>query len=572
MVGIVSRLLAQNEDYHDLLGRLLQSGRRDNILAGLDLVASAVHVDAPDPSNLMGGTRGRLAGKVWQSVVDGGSAKTLGKMLCMRRRTKDGASDYGDKDPLDRPDIRHLVIQLILPLLPTVGFHAHAKAILPALYSGLSQDPPTTVYRVLMAIWAAVSGPPPGVARRISLVLLDERALDEISRLVERAGVEPTTGRSVAEIVEGFLEGVTATPDRGICFEDEGWYPREDNDEEKGGRRDRKGLHNRILSNIVKRLGARVIDDEGRVGNWVLKMFAQCPELVAGYWPHSALSLEPRLDARWIATMAFIGRVIALPLPPRSKFNQLAPRGTDASSMPPRALPPAVNIIVESVLPSPMTKAHLSKGLQHANPLVQHVTALALARGLQKLSSVQRLFADIAAELDEETDGPWTTRSRELEAECRRRVPEVPVIIAFAQKSATMARPASDDEDEEIEPALAARSAMLTESALRLFGLYHSTLPSLAGEARFDVGKLLVSASSANAERRARREAREGSVVSDSGSVGSVGTVGTIGMGGGFGHARGNVEGFEALSQLHVLRLLSDVRDWSWTNKACKLL
>lgn len=568
VVGIVNKLLAQNEEYHNLLGRLLQSGRRDNILAGLDLVASAVHVDSPEPSNLMGGNRGRLAGKVWASVVEGGSAKALGKMLSMRRRTKEGAVDYGDKDPLDRPDIRHLVIHFILPMLPTTAFHAHAKAILPSLYSGLSQDPPITVYRILMAIWAAVSGPPPGVARRISLVLLDEKALIEMSHLLERAGVDPTTGRSVSEIAEGFLEGVTATPHRGICFEDEGWYPLEENDEEKGGRRDRKGLHNRILSNVVKRLGARVIDDEGRVGNWVLRMFDQSPELVAGYWPHSALSLEPRLDARWVATMAFMGRVISLPIPARSKFNQRAPRGTDGTNMPPRSSPPAVDVIVESVLPSPMTKGHMSKGLQHANYLVQHVTALALARGLQKLSAVQALFAQIAAELDEGTDGPWSLRSRELEAECRRRVPEVPVIVAFAQKSATMARPLSDDEDEEVEPALAARSAMLTEAALRLFGLYHKALPSLAGEARFDVGKLLVSASSANAERRARREAREGSVVSDSGSVGSVGTVGTVGMGGGFGHTRGNVEGFEALSQLHVLRLLAEVRGWTWTNKA----
>jgi nucleolar pre-ribosomal-associated protein 1 len=39
-------------------------------------------------------------------------------------------------------------------------------------------------------------------------------------------------------------------------------------------------------------------------------------------------------------------------------------------------------------------------------------------------------------------------------------------------------------------------------------------------------------------------------------------------MGGGFGHSRGDVEGFEALSQLHVLRLLAEVAGWNWTNKA----
>lgn len=567
VAGLVNKLLAPTEPYADLLSRLLQSGKREHMLAGLSLASAAVHTDKPDPHNLMGSSRGRLASKVWAAVIEGGGAKALSKMFAMRRRNKEGAVEYGDRDPLDRPDIRHLAIHLVLPLLPTTPFHTHAKQILPALYSGLALDPPTTVYRVLNAMWAAISGPPPGIARRIALVLLDENAVDNISKLLDRGATEPETGVSVGDMAAGFLEGATATPGRGICFPDEGWYPREE--EDTADPKKKRGLHNRILSNVVKRLGARVVDDEGRVGAWVLKMFKACPELVGGYWAHSALSLEPRLDARWIATMAYVGRVISLPLPDRSTFNQPGPRGVDASNMPPRATPPAVLTIIESVLPSPLTKSHLSKGLQHANALVQHVTALALARALQKLDEVQALFNSIAAEVDEElpsSEGAWAACSRELEAECRRRVPEVPVIIAFAQKAATMARP--NDEDDEIDPALAARSAMLTEAALRLFGLYHKALPSLAGEARFDVGKLLVSASSANAERGSRREAREGSVVSDSGSVGSVGTLGTVGMGGGFGHSRGNVEGFEALSQLHVLRLLSEVRDWSWTKKA----
>lgn len=550
--------MSATEPYPDLLSRLLQSGRRDQILAGLAVASSAANVEPPDAAQPH--TTGRLAGKVWQVIAEGGSAKTLGKALGMRKRNKEGEVHYGQRDPMDRPDIRHLALDLILPLLPMSTFHTQAKAILPQIYAGLSLDPPQTVYRVLKSMWAAISSPPPGVGRRTALVLLDEAAVDSIARLLERP--ESAFGTPIADVAEGFLVNTTATTGRGICFPDQGWYLRQD-DTDKHDKR--KGLHNRILSNVVRKLGNRVVDDEGRVGAWAIKMFTACPELVAGYWAHSALSLEPRLDARWLATMAYVGRIVSLPLPPVETFHEPAPKGSK-EAMPPRALPPAVTTVVESVLPSPLTKQHLSKGLQHQVALVQHVTALTLARGLQKLQKVQALFSQIAAELGEGPDGPWTARARDLEVECRLRVPEVPVIVAFAQKAATMARP--KDEDDEVEPAVAARSAMLTEAALRLFGLYHATLPSLAGEARFDVGKLLVSASSANAERRARREAREGSVVSDSGSVGSVGTLGTVGMGGGFGHARGDVEGFEALSQLHVLRLLASVPGWNWTNKA----
>lgn len=558
LVGIVSKLVSATEPYPDLLSRLLQSGRRDQILAGLAVASAAANVEAPDPAQPH--TTGRLAGKVWQVIAEGGSAKTLGKALGMRKRNKDGEVHYGQRDPMDRPDIRHLALDLILPLLPMSTLHTHAKTILPQIYSGLSLDPPQTVYRVLKSMWGAISSPPPGIGRRTALVLLDEAAVDSIARLLERP--ESAFGTPIADVAESFLINTTATPGRGICFPDQGWYLRQD-DTDKHDKR--KGLHNRILSNVVRKLGNRVVDDEGRVGSWAIKMFTACPELVAGYWAHSALSLEPRLDARWLATMAYVGRIVSLPLPPIETFHEPAPKGSK-EAMPPRSLPPAVSTVVESVLPSPLTKSHLSKGLQHQVALVQHVTALTLARGLQKLQKVQAIFSEIASELGEGPDGPWTARARDLEVECRLRVPEVPVIVAFAQKAATLGRP--KDEDDEVEPAVAARSAMLTEAALRLFGLYHATLPSLAGEARFDVGKLLVSASSANAERRARREAREGSVVSDSGSVGSVGTLGTVGMGGGFGHARGDVEGFEALSQLHVLRLLASVPGWNWTNKA----
>lgn len=97
-----------------------------------------------------------------------------------------------------------------------------------------------------------------------------------------------------------FLEGVTATPGQGVCFPDEGWYPRRGRDEATGleeagpeeqenggvgdGRDDRfrKGLHNRILSNVVRRIGSKAVGDQGPIGDWVIKVLQACPEIVAG--------------------------------------------------------------------------------------------------------------------------------------------------------------------------------------------------------------------------------------------------------------------------------------------------
>lgn len=185
----------------------------------------------------------------------------------------------------------------MLPLLSTTEFQTYSRQILPGLYSNLPSDPPKTILGVLNAIWEAISGPSPGLARKVSLALLDENAIESVLQLLPREDVEETTGRSVGELAASFLEGVTCNPERGICFPDEGWYPRrsagsvlgeaDENEGEGEGRsydrehKARMGLHNRILSNVVRRIGGKVVDDS-RLGDWALKVMNACPEIIAG--------------------------------------------------------------------------------------------------------------------------------------------------------------------------------------------------------------------------------------------------------------------------------------------------
>ena len=273
--------------------------------------------------------------------------------------------------------------------------------------------------------------------------------------------------------------------------------------------------------------------------------------------------------------MAYIGSIVSLPCPDISTFRQPLPRGATVDLPPYRNQAPAIQTMIESILPSPLTKTHMTKGLSHADHLVQLVTAQTLARCLQKLAQTQALLRTIEAEVSRQPgssdENPWSVAIRQLEHEARRRVPELMVVIAFAQKSAILGQVA---EDEEVDEALASKSAMLTEAALRLFGLYHQAIPAITRDTKFDVGRLLVSSSSVKQERRERKDAKAnaGSVADETmsqGSVGSIGSAGTAGMGGGFGYAKGDVKGFEALSQVHVLQLLGSVKGWQWINKAC---
>ncbi len=84
------------------MNRLIQSGKREQSLAGLQLASAALNVDPPSLTGSLTVATGRGAIRVWTCLVDGGSLKGMGKLLGMRKRTKDGEPGYGSRDPLDK--------------------------------------------------------------------------------------------------------------------------------------------------------------------------------------------------------------------------------------------------------------------------------------------------------------------------------------------------------------------------------------------------------------------------------------------------------------------------------------
>lgn len=427
---------------------------------------------------------------------------------------------------------------------------------------------------------------------------MHENSIHAIIKLYGRDGrddaeeEDSVNGMTVAEVAHQFLLRVCTRPGVGVCFPDQGWYKQKRTGkdvaegEARALARDSMGddgqaegtygtglLYNQLLGNIVRKIGKQAAE-EPKIAELTQAILQACPELVSSFWPYSGLAVEPKLSARWLATMAFIGHVMSAPLPRDETFKvSIGPVKQDKTrDMVLKDTPPSVQVIVEAILPSPLMKAYLAKGLASAAPgLVQHTVALSLARALQKFLKVKALFGKFAKEYrgegtSDEVDDPWSKRIRELELEMRKRAPDVEVILAFAQHSA--ASQALQASAEEADEGAKARAELLTESALRLFDLYYKALPSVVAEVKFDVGKLLVTSSSAKQEQLARKQAREGSVADDVGSLASVGTAGTIGMGGGFGQGRGDVKDFDALSQIHMLEMLSSVKEWDWMKKA----
>ncbi|KAJ7670238.1 ribosome 60S biogenesis N-terminal-domain-containing protein [Mycena rosella] len=457
--------------------------------------------------------------------------KSLPKLLNMRRKSK--ADD--SVDPLAKPDIRTLYMLFCLSFvdqesptqLKTMFLEQHREAFF-SIFRGLAQDPFVVIRKVLEICWAGI-WVDPKIKRTLKIGLFSEITVAQLLKIYDRPIAEDDDPEHVpADLVHHFLLAICTRPGIGICFKDRGWYPRKseventpDDNEHKS--RDKGGkIYNKILANILKTLK---VNEDSRQQELALKIMAACPELVASFWSAAGLTLEPRLSSKWIANISFFGSVLSLPIPTESFL-------LSDSRILYQPTPPPLAVVIENIMPSVNTKAHLSKGLLQSSGLVQHCTALALCKCLTKYSRVSQVFRSIEIALEEdEGDGQWAKMRRDLEREIRHRVPEFQVIVAFAsaQKDGPVGVGKTAPHPTKI--------ALLAESAQRLLWMYHSCLPLLVAETRFDVGKLVQNFSELGATTSQADDERDVTTR------------------------------LNTVRQLHVLRLLNESDQFVWSGK-----
>ncbi|KAG5640903.1 hypothetical protein DXG03_006683 [Asterophora parasitica] len=527
IVAILSSLLGLTSSHytfqslgHPIMKTLLTptyTRRLNSYLGGTHAELILVTLKLYNAMSNFGGGRER------KGVLDvfGWEIKSLPKLLNMRR--KGGASDA-----LVRPDIRTLYILFLLSFIrtdtpiqvKTTFFEQHREPFL-AMFKGVVQDSFPVVRMILEACWAGLWSDPK-VKRTLKISLFSETTISHLMKLYERNVEEGDEPNQVpADLLHHFLLAICTRPGTGICFRDRGWYPRESDDGDDETARGK--IHNKILANVLKSLK---VNEDLRQQELALKVMGACPELVSGYWTAAALTLEPRLSSKWIANIAFFGSVLSLPVPTSSFYLP--------NSMLYSPTPPPLSSIIENILPSVNTKAHFSKGLQSPSGLVQHCAAIALAKCLAKYEQTISVFRTIEHTLEEnEADGQWCKRRRDIEREARRRVPEFQVIVAFSQQKfdAVPTAPGAPT-----TPPNPTRGALLAESAQRLLWMYQRCLPLVVAEARFDVGKLL-QAFSTEVETAKSPESSD------------------------------SAKRLHVVKQLHVLRLLKDSDQFGWSGK-----
>ncbi|CCK73429.1 Urb1p NDAI_0G04440 [Naumovozyma dairenensis CBS 421] len=137
-------------------------------------------------------------------------------------------------------------------------------------------------------------------------------------------------------------------------------------------------IYNKLLFNMLRFFKPWEDDHQSST---VLKVLENVPELVAPYCTYLASlgSHDPKMTSYWFGATLMLCRIMKLEIP-----SFMTNIDTD--------LIPSLPLVIENILPSPLTKNSLTKGLQHESSLVKQLTCQLLVFAFQKLQKVLTLY------------------------------------------------------------------------------------------------------------------------------------------------------------------------------------
>ncbi|KAI9725200.1 MAG: hypothetical protein M1828_003381 [Chrysothrix sp. TS-e1954] len=185
----------------------------------------------------------------------------------------------------------------------------------------------------------------------------------------------------------------------------------------------------------------------------LLRFFAAAPELVADYFLKKVgSSFDPKLTATWIGYASFIFSTLRLPVP--ENFN------SRATSSP---VPPSSSIMVENIMPKPMSQKVLIRCLNQSSELITLFAIQLLIVSFQKLDKCLSMLRSKAIG----SDSIWHEAAQRLLREFSSRCPSLKEVFNAFRKT---------PED----------NLLQREACLRLLALYYTVIPQSAVDAKLD--------------------------------------------------------------------------------------
>ncbi|KAH8678755.1 ribosome 60S biogenesis N-terminal-domain-containing protein [Tricladium varicosporioides] len=455
---------------------LLQRSQLDLMVKGLtankgkDFVISPVLRLLRELSTFDGGS---LANQIFRSRDQ--TLKGLARNLGLRY-TGDGFED------IKKPSVRTNALRFILSLIKFLPVDAkrellNQRDIVLSLTRDIKDDPPFMVQDILETLKSHVLQDE-ALPRDAKTRIVNATTLARIALLYnyDQSDDGPTpSSKSVSSTAHDFLTMACTTHDLGVLNRQTGFYPRgidpdDAHDLDTGDDFLDLGLdsiewmdrfteevpvRNTILSDFIQNLRPW---SNNRQRELLIAIFAAAPELVAGYFfSKKTFSFDPKLTATWIGYSSLLFSSIQLPIP--KHFGH--PGGY-------ARLPPPPSIVLENILPQPLTQRVLRTCLLQSQDLIRFFAIRILRLAFIKLQKVLNMYQEAASG----SSSLWSQAATVLKDQFCRRCPSIKdVIHAFRNLT-------SDD-------------LLQREATTKLLVLYFEVIPSIALEAKFDVSGAL---------------------------------------------------------------------------------
>lgn len=291
----------------------------------------------------------------------------------------------------------------------------------------------------------------------------------------DRESLDPNpNGASIANEVHKLLMKVCTKFEHGVLLPETGWYPNGSDPESLPTEDDAcielgldSALHidkykesvsvrNGSLSYLIQTLRP---DMDSLQIQLLVAIFKAAPELVADFFTKKTMFIaDPKPTPSWMAESALLFSTVQLGVPANCGWKDKLP-----------LMPPPVSVVIENILPRPLTQKILTRCLNQNAEIVSLFAVRILTIAFSKLRSVLKIFTS-----DHGAGQPfWSQGSGKLIAEFCRRCPAMKDVILLFKRT---------DEDE----------LQQQEAVAELLACFYEVIPDIALEENFDVSLILV--------------------------------------------------------------------------------
>ncbi|KAI9375764.1 ribosome 60S biogenesis N-terminal-domain-containing protein [Aspergillus egyptiacus] len=481
VLALFIKTVSSNLEFRDfgiaLCKHLLQKDQLRLFNRGLTAIKSKEHLISPCLrllTEIVGFDGGAVARQLY--LARHITFKRIDVFLTPNKAQLEGSADDPNASTLRRNAQRYVLANLKFQNAANKTDIIEQQKVIRAFLEHLRKDPRDIVIDIIRAIERDIVQDS-SLSRNTKTKFFSRWNLERLVTLYgydRESEQENTTDVSIADEIHKILMTVCTKPEHGVLLPETGWYPHGSDPESLptdddisidlgldsaayvDRYRDMVPVRNGILSYLIQAL--RPDSDSLQIA-LLLAIFKAAPELIADYFTKKIMFVsDPKPTPSWMAESAVLFSTVSLPVPANCGWRDKLP-----------AMPPPVSVVIESVLPRPLTQKTLTRCLNLNTEIVTLFAVRVLTASLNKLRAVLKIFHS-----DHGVSQPlWTQAAEKLVVEFCHRCPLVKDVVTLFRRTA------KDDLQQQ-------------DAVSELLSCFYEVIPDAAFEEGFDVSLILV--------------------------------------------------------------------------------